>query len=567
MPTAPVAFRTERRKFPRKDVIGSQLVSVDVKPQTSSALLLDVSEGGLALQNLKAMRPGGTREVSFQLPENGNRVNVSAVVVWKDGDRAGLRLISVEEALWPVLARWIRSLPEAHPAGAETVEAEPAPRPPVPTAMELRGEEFYSVTARARVITCATGAAMAWEDAEGMICRASTGIAPATGARVQLDQGLSGECIRKAAVVRCDDTDNDPRVDPEVCRQLNLRSVVIVPVLRQGKVTGLIEVFSNKPNAFRNEDVAGLRLLADQCASGNVAPKAEPQNGDAEPLRGFSPAAAQRKIPTLKYRTFLPWIVGGLVLLGGASLAYRHGGSASAASTSTQQRTQTDLAATPQNAAATAPAVGIPREVTEAFFGKGDAAARSALRKQKAVQSGTGASRSQQDQAEDEDGITVRQRQASSTPASSAQPQQGTNNNGSMPGGADVTPPSLTAQSGGSDAGTLAALSVPRPALPSGPSPEARAVSEVTPARLIHSVKPRYPTAARVRKIEGAVLLSFKVDAFGRVKDIDVVSGNPDLAQAAVAAVRQWRYDPFKLNGKPVDGQTNVTVNFSIKEQ
>lgn len=265
MPTAPEAPGTERRKFPRKNVIGSGLISVDVEPQVSSALLVDISEGGFALQNLKAMDPGDTRDISFRLPDTVTKIKMSAIVVWTDGERAGLRVLRMEDST-PALTRWIQTLPDIKKVAVNSV---PVVHPDsIATQVELRDEDFYSFTARARVVTCATGAAIAWEDSEGMVCRASTGVAPGPGARVQLDQGLSGECFRTAAVVRCDDTESDGRVDPEVCRQLNLRSALIVPVLSQGKVMGLIEVFSNRPNAFRAEDIAGLRLLADQCSAG-----------------------------------------------------------------------------------------------------------------------------------------------------------------------------------------------------------------------------------------------------------------------------------------------------------
>jgi protein TonB len=58
--------------------------------------------------------------------------------------------------------------------------------------------------------------------------------------------------------------------------------------------------------------------------------------------------------------------------------------------------------------------------------------------------------------------------------------------------------------------------------------------------------------------------LQARIGKDGRVHDVKVVSGHPFLATAAVDALRQWQYDPYKLNGQPVDLQTQVTINFNL---
>jgi TonB family protein len=348
---------------------------------------------------------------------------------------------------------------------------------------------------------------------------------------------------------------------------LDLRSVIIVPVLRQGKVSGLIEVFSNKPNAFRNEDVAGLQLLANQCSSGEVAQRPGPEP-EVVPLKSFSAAPQERRFRLLKYRTIVPWVVGAVVLIGGAGLAFHHSGPAAAEAGNTQRQPHADLAATtPGNAGSSQPNVGIPRELTEAFFGRGDAAARSVIRKQRMERdAASNAENRLSGQSGSDQDVLVRQVDGatdSSRQNAPAQPEP-------VPAGrlsdhtadADLAPPALNTKAT-PDEKTLAVLNVPSPALPSAPVAPA---SEVTPARLVHTVKPGYPISARASNIQGSVVLLLKVDAAGRVRDVTVLSGSPELANAAVAAVRQWRYAPFKLNGKPVDGETNVTVNFSIHD-
>jgi len=81
---------------------------------------------------------------------------------------------------------------------------------------------------------------------------------------------------------------------------------------------------------------------------------------------------------------------------------------------------------------------------------------------------------------------------------------------------------------------------------------------------LVYRVSPRYPKEARRAKLEGDVHLSATVGTDGLVKDVRVISGEPALADAAVAAVRQWRYEPAVTDGAPVEVPTEITVNFTL---
>jgi periplasmic protein TonB len=100
------------------------------------------------------------------------------------------------------------------------------------------------------------------------------------------------------------------------------------------------------------------------------------------------------------------------------------------------------------------------------------------------------------------------------------------------------------------------------------PPPPARpvAVSEgVMEASLIHRVQPDYPAVGRAAGISGRVELRAIIGTDGTVQRIEVVSGHPLLAQAAVSAVRQWRYRPTLLNGRPVEVDTHITVDFRLR--
>jgi len=79
---------------------------------------------------------------------------------------------------------------------------------------------------------------------------------------------------------------------------------------------------------------------------------------------------------------------------------------------------------------------------------------------------------------------------------------------------------------------------------------------------LIKRVEPNYPLIAQNAKIRGTVILEITIDKDGRVTDARVLRAIPLLTDAAVEAVRQWRYSPTTLNGTPVDVLATVTVDF-----
>jgi TonB family protein len=85
-----------------------------------------------------------------------------------------------------------------------------------------------------------------------------------------------------------------------------------------------------------------------------------------------------------------------------------------------------------------------------------------------------------------------------------------------------------------------------------------------TEARLIHSVAPAYPQQARAYHIAGSVILDAAIAVDGSIRDVKVVSGEAPLTEAAASAVRQWRYSPELLNGKPVEVQERITIVFKL---
>jgi hypothetical protein len=122
---------------------------------------------------------------------------------------------------------------------------------------------------RAQYITGASGAAIALREGSAMICRASAGpSAPELGAEVQIKSGLTGESVRTRKVLRCDDAETDSRVNRESCRALGIKSVMVVPLLREQEVTGVFELLADRANAFEERDVTALERLAEMVQTG-----------------------------------------------------------------------------------------------------------------------------------------------------------------------------------------------------------------------------------------------------------------------------------------------------------
>jgi len=91
-----------------------------------------------------------------------------------------------------------------------------------------------------------------------------------------------------------------------------------------------------------------------------------------------------------------------------------------------------------------------------------------------------------------------------------------------------------------------------------------RVASRVVEANLIHDVTPQYPPDAGRARIEGTVVLLAVIGTDGSVKDVRVENGLPILAQAAIDAVKQWRYKPYLVDGEPVEVDSRITINFAL---
>ena len=131
---------------------------------------------------------------------------------------------------------------------------------------------------------------------------------------------------------------------------------------------------------------------------------------------------------------------------------------------------------------------------------------------------------------------------------------------GGVPGGVPGGIP------GGSTGGVMGSiLSTTNAAIPKVATPQrVRVSSGVSTGLLIKKVTPNYPQLAKQARIQGSVVLQAEISKEGTIQNLQLISGHPMLAPAAIEAVKQWRYKPYLLNGEPVAVETQVVVNFSL---
>ena len=432
-------------------------------------------------------------------------------------------------------------------------------------------------THAARFFTDATGAALALWSQGVVICRARSGdTAPPLGAKVDVDSGVSGECLRSGRSQRCNDTLIDSRVDPEVCQEMGIRSLAAVPLRGGQGVIGILEVFSDRPNAFSDAHITLLKKLAKIAIMGRsksvtplpATPREELPEAEARPRPEISAwrAAILRDPLSLlparmrgeegqPYRLMAAAVL--LLVLGlfGWMFSRSRGGNRGAQA----------VHAASNDAVPSAMAAGISRE-REQNLSTPDAS-RNTGTIGLARPAKPGADLGARDVVQKASTSIVTQRGA---PARSSQtesartvapaPSSGLTTEASL----DVPAPDpseMISQMQGGAAAVPQSVANPQPVFPFVAVPVSQGV---TGGRLSRKVDPVYPSEARVQRVEGAVVLDALVGEDGNVRTVEVTSGPPLLAKAAAQAVKRWRYEPFQLNGKPVAMHNQITIQFKL---
>jgi TonB family protein len=432
---------------------------------------------------------------------------------------------------------------------------------------------------QACLATGATGAAIVLRGESEMVCRASTGdTAPALGARFDIASGLSGLCIETSHVQRCDDAQTDVRADSEACRRLGVRSVMALPLLRDAEVVGLFEVFSSRPAAFGDRDEHTLEALSRRVLK-NLELAAEPlpepvqvprvvypvvddAQVDSESDRQLRyPSFASSSAPLLVEETsetppgysfdFVTGILGAVVLAGVVLLAVligqRLGGHNARRNGVPDQAHQAGSASGEARRARTGIADAAPKAgVRNQGFMPGASAdahavAASIGKRDAAQPVGASALLPSRDSALSEGGLRVYE-----------------NGKEIFRMSADGVQAESPGSTGGVGVRRASAIEPTR-------------VLEVSPAAaegsLVHRVEPEYPEEARQQQVQGLVVLDVRISRDGEVHNVNVVSGQHLLADAAIAAVKMWRFNPRTVNGQPTEMQTTVTLNFRLPEE
>lgn len=131
-------------------------------------------------------------------------------------------------------------------------------------------DDLAVIAQRAQAFTNASGTAIALSEGslDEIICRARSGsTAPEVGAAMRVEGSFTGLCIQTGKELRCDDAETDTRVDTVAIRALGIRSMVVIPIKEEGRVTGVLAVFAPTAHAFTITHVAVLKTMADQISA------------------------------------------------------------------------------------------------------------------------------------------------------------------------------------------------------------------------------------------------------------------------------------------------------------
>ena len=431
---------------------------------------------------------------------------------------------------------------------------------PADLALDVR---LHEVLQQARLATGASGAIIALARRDKIVCRASLGEkAPSAGVCLNTRSGLAGACVQTREMQLCDDTLADPRVNVVACRDLGIRSIVVLPVLDGGELWGVLELFSSVPRAFGESDLQALQSLSRKISStvreaidgGSTTLALEafsqpPASGSVDPERA-EPEVSVASLPVQEpativrrdYRTgaltaavlalavFLGWMVGRVGWTMAVNRAPSQIPMTAEEEQAVKQASPEVHPAPPRQEPRPTPAIPLASKPVTSAPARPASKPKTETTTPPELNGGLvvyehgkvvfrmGPSE-KQSQPKDEPGVV----------ASGAIQQAAAREDDGSPAPAPTTPPSANGY-------------------------------------LLERVEPQYPEAARQQHIQGPVLLNVLVGTTGLVRETSVISGDPLLAKAATDAVRQWRFNPHQLNGKAVEFETRITVNFALPE-
>jgi TonB family protein len=416
-----------------------------------------------------------------------------------------------------------------------------------------------------------------------MVCRATTGKnAPDLGVRLD-NAGFSAECLRVGTLQRCDDTETDPRVDAMACRLLGVRSILVIPLWYWGEFMGIFEIFSPRPNAFGERDEQTLQALAYRIvrhtkqATGSLAgftasmeevpramptlvsPAVEPEpESEAEPPRAAvlsmpvfefnstdepeTEAAPERHDTWTAVLAAVAVVIAGLIV---GLMVWRVGWGRPAAR---QAISAPQVAQDGPPGAIPAPVDTTSPAPHEEILELGSAPSKPPLRSAPVM-----AAKTESVSPSEQDGLRIYEKGKLIYGPPISKPDHLVTKPTLPPVQATLRESVATPTAG-------TAASIPGSVRPVQVSPE------VAEGLLLDRAEPEYPDAARRARVQGSVTMDAIIGADGKVQQVTAIGGNPQLADAAAAAVRQWRYKPYVVAGRKVAVRTQVSVTFMLAE-
>jgi putative methionine-R-sulfoxide reductase with GAF domain len=142
-----------------------------------------------------------------------------------------------------------------------------------------------------------------------LVCRARAGdIAPDLDVALNVSTGITGACFRSGQTLHCEDAEMDARVDASVCRSLGIRSIVVVPIMVNGVVTGILEALSSNHHAFKSEHIRWLTRVANFVqanARAATAPSISPQARPSADPRSSEPIPQPPIVEPMSFASLL----------------------------------------------------------------------------------------------------------------------------------------------------------------------------------------------------------------------------------------------------------------------
>ncbi len=254
----------ERRKFRRKSILNRHLVTVELG-DGRAAILIDVSEDGIAVQPMRPLKLGTMMKIEFALPRGAGFIQGQGQVVWVGrSGRAGLRFVNLTQRSWCDLDRWLRVVEDPLAEAIKNFNQRQSENGDDPDSNDPDRLDLQTVldliTERACTATNADGAALVVESAGEFVCCSTVGEAPDVGVMVK-PQSITGQCMRHGVSIICGDIYSDLRAN--VAGQPFAVSTVVVPIFAESRIIGGIVALSGKKDAFTERDSGRLKRLAE----------------------------------------------------------------------------------------------------------------------------------------------------------------------------------------------------------------------------------------------------------------------------------------------------------------